>query len=225
METRLRVAVVLALVAVLFVPASATASQNGPAAGCQGADVAAWPAANYASDMAGHLAASIVSQSFIGLPHERSIAVSGIPAGTYVVDTVAYDGSPGRESDPAQPNEQFVLQFLDEDGAVIAATGPTVDLTDFVEETTWAGSLGQVVLDRVAVTVRALHVLPGVDTPTANSVMPVCVGWTVVPPPTTTTPPTTAAPTTTTTVPTQVLPEVQEMPDPDPVVGTPNFTG
>jgi hypothetical protein len=47
---------------------------------------------------------------------------------------------------------------------------------------------------------------------------------TVIEPPTTVAPTTTVA-VTTTTVPTQVLPTVQENPDPDPVVGDPTFTG
>jgi len=38
-------------------------------------------------------------------------------------------------------------------------------------------------------------------------------------------PPSTTSTTTTTTVPTEVLPEVEEMPDPDPVPNNPNFTG
>jgi hypothetical protein len=49
----------------------------------------------------------------------------------------------------------------------------------------------------------------------------------VEPPSSTSLPPTTtiATTTTTTTVPTQVLPKVEEMPDPDPVVADPHFTG
>jgi hypothetical protein len=314
MFTRSKLALLVAVVlSPVLLPALVSAAPNGPNQGCVGAQSADWPAANFAEDYAGHLAATIVSKPWTGLPYERTVAAA-MPAGVYSIDTVAYDGSPDRETDTPQPNEQYIVQFLDDDDVVIAETGATADLADSVLEATWAGSLGTVVLDRAAVTIRALHVLPGVYTPTANSVMPVCVGWTLVPPTTTTTtttttqappssttsstttsttsttttteappssttsstttttttteapppssttssttttsttsiaPPTTivepptsstipatttttttttttVAPATTTTVPTQVLPEVQEMPDPEPVVGNPQFTG
>ncbi len=189
------------------------------------------------------------SNAALGFPTRRPVAVD-MPAGTYDISAAAYDGDADRATDSPQLNEQFHLQFVDSDGAVIATTGSTADLPDEVEEATWTGSVGRVVLDRPAVTVRAVHSFTGSGPGTANSVMPVCFGADIVAPPVTTTTttivdeeeeeqttPTTEAPTTTTTaaptttlapttttVATVVLSVTEAVPAAA-VTGTPSFTG
>jgi len=165
-----------------------------------------------------HSTGTIVS-THSWLPQSRTIAIS-LPAGTYDVDAVGYDGSPHRATDAAQPHEQYKLEFLNGAGNIIGTTGITGDLADLVQEATWAGSVGTVVLAEPATQVRAIHAFAGQVIPgTPNSVMPVCLGINVNVPPTTTTaapvttttaaPPTTVAPTSTTTTaapPTTVAP-------------------
>lgn len=216
----------LAVALPLLVPAVVSAADETPRSGCDGESTLGFP-----TDGSARLKARN------GISYD--LAVSPIGPGTFDIDTVTYDGYPER-ADMDQPYEQLRLQFLDADGALIDETAPSVDLEDNIVFAEWKGTLGQVVLDRPAVTVRAIHDRPS-DTGPANSVSPACFGWTAVQPPTTTTeapttteptveapssstvpPSTTASPT---TVPTQVLPEVQEMPDPEPVVATPRFTG
>jgi len=162
-----------------------------------------------------HTTGAIVSNPVWVLPRSRTINAA-IPAGTYDIDTVAYDGNPNRAGGTPQMFEQYHLEFLDSTGAIIASTGTTTDLADGVIEATWAGPVGQVVLDRAATQIRAMHSFPFHTVPdTANSVMPICVGvnpgvaptTTTTAPPQTTLPPTTvvpttAAPTTTTAAPT-----------------------
>jgi hypothetical protein len=152
------------------------------------------------------------SNAALGYPTRRPVAVD-MPAGTYDISAAAYDGDADRATDSPQLDEQFHLEFVDADGTVIATTGSTADLPDEVEEATWAGSVGRVVLDRPAVTVRAVHSFTGGGPGTVNSVMPVCFGADIVAPPVTTTTtiveeeeeeqttPTTEAPTTTTAAP------------------------
>lgn len=100
-----------------------------------------------------------------------------LPAGTYEVDAVAYDGYTNRENISPQIQEQWFAEFLGADGSVLATTGPTEDLEDLVEEDTWAGSIGSVELSVEAVSVRVQHVAPTSSSP--NSVRPVCVGATL----------------------------------------------
>jgi hypothetical protein len=267
-------------------------AQTGPAGQCSASSLVpvAFPSAGFDAGYAG----TIVSGNSY---YRRSITVAAaVPAGEYQIDTVSYDGYTGRTGTAAQPYEQYVLEFLSASGDVLARTGPTADLADGVEEATWSGSVGSVVLAEDATQIRAIH-RARVDSsfdpgPSANSVQPACVGVVPVQPPTTTTEPptttvteppsttteppsttteppsttteppsttteppsttseppstttepptttviepptttssvptTTAAPTTSSTVPTQVLPEVQENPDPTPVAATPHFTG
>ncbi|MEZ5168489.1 MAG: hypothetical protein R2695_19180 [Acidimicrobiales bacterium] len=255
------VGIVGALVAPFLVPAVVAASSDGPAVGCHGENAASWTGVDYQT----HGSGTIVSHDGVGFPFWRDLALPapGIAPGTYAVDTVGYDGSPDREN-AYQMFEQFKLEFLDADGVVIATSGITDDLPDYVEEVTVPYDVGQVTLDRTAVTVRGIHAFIG-DESSANSVMPVCVGWTLIPEETTTTTTSTTSTTTTqpeettttsttttqpeetttttqpeettttseavdntsttTTVATRVLPRVQEMPDPDPVVANPSFTG
>jgi hypothetical protein len=238
MFTRKRgIAVVAAISVLLLGPASVAQAQDGPTEGCSGDVVGVWPGAGFGGGG--------VAGLFAGPPHrtmQRTIA-SALPAGTYVVNAVSYDGSVGRASNPAQVVEQYFLEFLDAGGNVLASSAATVDLQDGVDEASWAGSLGEVTLASDAVAVRATHLFAGqvLAIPT-QSVMPSCFGATAVVVQTTTTtittttttttttvvsPPTsvTTPPTTSSTVVTQVLPEVEEMPAPKPVVATPSFTG
>jgi len=142
-----------------------------------------------------HSTGTIVS-THSWLPQSRTIAIS-VPAGTYDVDAVGYDGSPTRATDAAQPHEQYKLEFLNAAGAVIGTTGITGDLADLVQEATWAGPVGTVALAEPATQVRAVHAFAGQVIPgSPNSVMPVCLGINAYVPPTTTLPPTTLPPTT-----------------------------
>jgi hypothetical protein len=240
MFTRKRgIAVVAAISVLLLGPASVAQAQDGPTEGCSGDVVGVWPGAGFGGGG--------VAGLFAGPPHrttQRTIA-SALPAGTYVVNAVSYDGSVGRASNPAQVVEQYFLEFLDAGGNVLATSAATVDLQDGVDEASWAGSLGEVTLASDAVAVRATHLFAGQVLPIpTQSVMPSCFGATALVVQTTTTTLTTTTPTTTTTtvvvspptsvttppttsstVVTQVLPEVEEMPAPNPVVATPRFTG
>lgn len=256
------IAVLLVMVAPSVVSAQVS---GGPSVGCGGDSNATWPDVGYGSHRG---VIYSVTATGVGKLPTKSLAVD-IAAGVYEIDTVSYDGGDDR-ADDVQPQEQYFLAFFDAADVVIDRTPiATVDLLDGVLEAEWAGSLGLVTLDRPAVRIQAEHAslyLPA--DPHPNSVMPICVGWTLQATPTTTTvastttttaaptttsvapttttvvppttivdpptastiPPTTTPPTTTlapatTTVPTQVLPEVQEMPDPEPVVGNPQFTG
>ena len=231
--------VAVVVVAAVLVPASASVAQDGPVPDCSGDVVGLFPNVGFGRGGVAGVFAGPATR-----PTQQSIA-SVVPAGTYLVNAVGYDGYEDRSSTtPVQELEQYRLEFLDAGGAVLAVTSPTVDIQVGVEEAFWSGSVGQVTLAADAVSVRATHFHAGQPVGT-QSVMPSCFGATAVAtttttttvPTTTTEAPTTTAPTTTTaaptstvaptttTVPTQVLPEVEEMPGPDPVVGTPVFTG
>jgi hypothetical protein len=286
MLTRTKAAITAASIAAfMVVPAETSAAvDSGGAVYCGGSEqVIAFPGVGFNAFPA---ATIVIGHSW----YPRSLTVpAAIPAGDYDVTTAGYDGYDGRAGTTAQEYEQFVLQFLDADGVIIATSGMSGDPADFVDEAVWSGPVGSVLLDRDAVAVRAIHAHLNdaaiFAIGEAQSVQPACVGLTDPTPPTTTTTEapttttteapttttteapttttteapttTTEAPTTTTTiegptttieapttttsvvpstttsvvpsttstVPTQVLPRVQEMPDPDPVVGTPNFTG
>lgn len=219
-------------------PAGAVAVNGGTGpvpATCNAEVQFSWPGVGFNL----HTTGAIVSNPVWVLPRSRTINAS-IPAGTYDIDTVAYDGNPNRAAGTPQMFEQYHLEFLDAAGVVIDSTGTTADLADGVMEASWAGPVGQVVLDRPVTQIRAMHSFPFHTTPdTANSVMPVCVGVTpgVVPTTTTVAPTTSAAPTTTTvapttspaptttTVKTEVLPAVEVAQSATPTQGNPTFTG
>jgi len=242
MFTRMRLVPILAITAALvFFPTSISSAQDARTLDCDGAEsVIAFPYNGYG---AGPESVLVVGNA-VNYPTTLTVSAA-LPAGTYDVVAGAYDGYFGRSNTPAQDYEEYVLQFLDAGGAVVATSAMSGDLVDFTEEASWRGSVGRVVLDRDVTAVRAVHAHLGnaaiIAIGQAQSVQPTCLGTTLVPPPTTTTTtvaptttiasPTTSIPvtstttTTTTTVPTQVLPEVEEMPDPDPVVGNPTFTG
>ncbi len=132
-------------------------------------------------------------------PSSRTFNLSNpIPAGTYSITAVSYDGYTGRAESQGQTQEQWFGELLSSSGAVIAQTSVTGDLADGIIEATWVGGVGQVTLTETATQLRANHAAPG--TPAINSVRPVCIGATLLaPPPTTppvTEPPTTQPPTT-----------------------------
>ena len=213
-----------------------SASEETPALGCSGDQQYGFAGWGFGMHDTGAIVNS-ASNAAPRLPSSRSLPVD-IAAGTYTIDTASYDGDDDRVDETAQPVEQFVLQFLDVGGSVIATTGATPDLADNVAEAWWTGGVGQVTLDRAATTVRALHVQAGGSDGYANSVMPVCVGVTLVAPPTTQPPTTSLSPTTTlptTTLPTTTLAPttsaatevlaVQESEPATPVTATPQFNG
>ena len=152
-----------------------------------------------------------------------------VPAGAYAATAVSYDGYADRAATTGQPNEQWLAEFLDGSGNVLATTAPTVDIADGVAEATWAGSVGAISWTGAeAVKVRIHHTAPA-DAVSPNSVEPVCVGLTPDEPltaasVTTTTVQATATTVTTTTAPTQVLPQATTR-TASPQVGNPNFTG
>jgi hypothetical protein len=98
-----------------------------------------------------------------------------VPAGSYTIAALAWDGYDGRVLTPHQPNEQYALQFLDAGGAVIAQSGFTEDGIDTgLPDDFWEGSIGSVTLPDGAADVRIVHSvgqLPGAAGP--NSVFPV----------------------------------------------------
>ena len=244
--------VIAATAIVAFVGSSAAVSvaQQGPVSSCDGDVVGTWPGTGFGRGGVAGVFAGPASR-----PTQQSVAAS-IPAGTYDVSAVTYDGYVDRSSTtPAQDFEQLFLEFLDSGGSVLATSGNSADLQSGVDEATWAGSLGRVTLGAEAVVVRATHAFAGQPIGT-QSLMPSCFGLslvsttttttttvpdssttvpdstttiapptTAVPPSTTIAPPTTVGPPTSTTVPVQVLPVVQQVPDPDPVTAVPNFTG
>ena len=128
-------------------------------------------------------------------PTSRTFNLSSpIPAGTYSVTAVSYDGYDGRSATQGQTQEQWFGELLSAGGAVLARTTSTGDLADGVEEATWVGGIGQVSLAETATQIRANHSAAG--NPAVNSVRPVCIGATLLAPPPTT-PPVTEPPATT----------------------------
>jgi hypothetical protein len=117
-------------------------------------------------------------------PTVREFALSTpLPAGTYDLSGVSYDGYINRELTPPQTLEQWYAELVSADGTVLATSGTTGDIDDGVEEATWSGLLGEVTIAEPATLVRTVHAAPG--SANANSVRPVCLGATggpVVPP-------------------------------------------
>ncbi len=99
-----------------------------------------------------------------------------IPAGTYDLNAASFDEHDGRESIDAQPQEQWVIEFLDVNGNVLATSQPTADLADFTPAATWSGSIGSLTLPADATSARIVHAAPTSSSP--NSVFPVCFGAT-----------------------------------------------
>lgn len=131
-------------------------------------------------------------------------------AGQYSITTTAYDGYVGRSVNrPAELSEKYYIEFLDDQGNVVGATGTTPELpddADYVE----ASATFQVTLTGTATQVRYVQVIDYIAP--GDLVHVGCLGMTFIVPPTTTTststtstlPPTTSTtatpPTTATTV-------------------------
>jgi hypothetical protein len=110
-------------------------------------------------------------------PTSREFALAEpLPAGTYDLSGVSYDGYTNRELTPPQTLEQWYAELLSADGTVLATSGTTGDIDDGVDEGTWSGLLGEVTIAEPATTVRTVHAAPG--SANANSVRPVCLGAT-----------------------------------------------
>lgn len=185
------VAVVVAAISLssAFVVMEAVGAQAGPAGSCSG-DVTTFGTEYYGT-------ADFGNRLIVPATASRTYSLgSALAAGEYVVDAVSYDGYPDRVLTAPQPEEKWFVEFLSAAGAVLATTSATGDIADGVEEASWAGAIGSVVLADVATDVRIVHAPAGDGS--ANSVRPVCIGATLVEPPVETTT-TTEAPATTTT--------------------------
>ncbi len=195
-----------------------------------------------------HPDALVVSFPFDEWVTEHTVDLTTpLPAGTYQVQAVTYDGYDGRET-MTQPFEQVVFQPLAADGSVLATSSPTDDIPDFVLEATVTTNLAPFTIAAPATRLRARAFYLNWDR-TPNSVDIICVGFTQVGQPTTTTttsttttsttsttsttttappgPTTSSTTTTSSTIPTEVLPEViiPITPIPRPQVVDPTFTG
>ncbi|MFQ5558245.1 MAG: hypothetical protein ACE5GB_12160, partial [Acidimicrobiales bacterium] len=94
-----------------------------------------------------------------------------IPAGSYDLSAITYDGYDDRPTVVTEPNEQLYIDFLDVDGNVLATSGVSGDLDDGVIEATWSGTLGQVSWTGASATrVRTVHAFPGGEI--TNSIRP-----------------------------------------------------
>ena len=108
-----------------------------------------------------------------------TIGITTIPAGsTVTLMGTAQDSYTDRALGYAQPNEQFILQFLDANGSVIATSGPSGDLPDDTDTGTWTGGLGVITPASDVTAIRAVHA--GGAPTTANSLTPISTGicWT-----------------------------------------------
>ena len=158
----------IGLVSALLGFASVALAQDGPAGTCSG-DVAAFGTAFFGTEDNGN---RLLSTSPTNRTYELATV---IPAGSYAVNAVSYDGYSTRESIPSQPQEQWFAELLDAEGGVLATTGPTADLEDLVVEASWSGSVGSIEIAGDATSIRVLHLAPG--SPSVNSVRPVCLGF------------------------------------------------
>jgi hypothetical protein len=202
----------------LFVAAGPASSQS---ASCTGTATVAFGTASMTST------SSLLTSNTVpewGWVTSRTYAAS-IPAGTYQLSAVSYDGYETRAATTGQTQEIWKVEFLGAGGTVLATSGATSDLADGVQEATWSGSLGTVTLAEPATQVRTVHAFP-TDDRVAHSVKPICLGATLQTPPTTTAPPTTTTPPTS-TIPTEVLPEilVPTTPPARPQTTQPSYTG
>jgi len=181
---------------------------TGPAS-CSAELQYSWPGTGY--NQFGAVIASYpfaVGLASIPILTSRSITLTTpIPAGTYDVQTVSYDGHPNRVG--SQPFEYYFLQFLDSGGTEIARTGNTTELVDGVDVAQAFDVFPSIVLADDTYTIVAVHGYQLDASHSSNSLQPVCVGFSQVVTTTTTTtttttvpPSTTVAPTTTTVAPT-----------------------
>lgn len=150
--------------------ASVVAAQSGPTSDCTGDSVTKFGSMFFGLEDAGN---RLLSTS----PTSREFPLAApLPAGTYAVNAVSYDGYEARETISPQAQEQWFAEFLASDGSVLATSGITPDLADEVTEANWNGSLGEITLAAPASVVRVVHAAPG--SVSVNSVRPVCIGAT-----------------------------------------------
>lgn len=168
--------------------AGVVAAQSGPSSDCSGDSVTSFGSEFFGLDDAGNRLMSTTP-----LSREFPLATP-LPAGTYALNGVSYDGYELRETISPQTQEQWFAEFLASDGSVLATSGITPDLADNVTEANWNGSLGEITLSAPAAVIRVNHAAPG--SVSVNSVRPVCVGATSTAVQTTTTTTTTEAPAT-----------------------------
>ncbi|MCH7789657.1 MAG: hypothetical protein IH940_09465, partial [Acidobacteria bacterium] len=144
------VAAVAALVfgVALVITLSSASAQQGPEAGCDG-DVSSFPPAVF-----GDTSNSLVYPARTSMTIDLVVSM---PAGTYAVNTVTYDGDENRVTDLGQHQEIISLSFLDAGGNVLATTAMTEDLADGVLEATGHFDVGPVTLRGDATQVRADH--------------------------------------------------------------------
>lgn len=173
--------------------AGVVAAQSGPTSECSGDSVTTFGTEYYGLGQGGNrlLSTSPTSIDFA--------MATPLPAGTYSLNAVSYDGYDERELVAPQTQEQWFAEFISSSGSVLATSALTVDLEDLVTEANWAGSLGEVTLAAPAASVRVRHAAPGSNS--VNSVRPVCLGATD-----TSVVTTTEAPTETTEAPAVVAP-------------------
>lgn len=152
---------------VLGAAATVVAAQSGPATACTGDSVVQFGSQFFGLQDNGN---RLLSTS----PTSIEFSINTLPAGTYALNGVSYDGYEQRGTTNAQVQEQWFAEFLGSDGAVLATSGITDDLEDGVVEATWTGSLGNVTLAAPASAVRVVHAAPGSSS--VNSVRPVCLG-------------------------------------------------
>ena len=150
--------------------ASVVAAQSGPSSDCTGDSITTFGSTFFGLEDAGNrlLSTSPTSREF---PMTASL-----PAGTYALNGVSYDGYEARETISPQTQEQWFAEFLASDGSVLATSAITPDLADEVTEANWNGSLGEITLEAPASVVRIVHAAPG--SISVNSVRPVCIGAT-----------------------------------------------
>jgi len=174
-----KLGVSIVVMALVMGVASVVAAQAGPSSSCTGGSTAQFGESFFGLEDGGNRLLSTT-------PSAREYPLE-LPAGTYALDAVSYDGYEQREDISGQTQEQWFAEFLGADGSVLATSGITADLEDGVTEATWSGAIGEVTLAEAATTIRVVHAAPG--SASVNSVRPVCVGATD-----TSTPPPTEAP-------------------------------
>jgi len=176
-----RIGVAAIVMSLVLGVATVVAAQSGPSTDCSGDSVVQFGTEFFGlEDEGNRLLSTSPSQREYPLP-------TPMPAGTYSLNGVSYDGYPERETISPQTREQWYVEFLASDGSVLAASGITADLADAVQEADWSGSLGEITLATPASVIRVVHAAPG--SVSVNSVRPVCIGATntAVPASTTTT--------------------------------------
>lgn len=94
-----------------------------------------------------------------------------IPAGTYTVQTVSWDGYATRIDTGIQPTEYWTVDYIS-GGTVLGKHGPTTDIKDLVIEDTQLNSFGPITFSSTVDTLLLKH---GNIWNAGNSVVPVCI--------------------------------------------------